>query len=260
MINLSPYSRPTTTTAATATSTTTLPLILLLIFTATTTTTTLPLLLLPLLTTLRASGHQCYHYCRCSERRPTVQPANGISPICLNKACSNPRLRYFLSDERSLLIPPYLTIFPTPPAFPPPLLTRLDESFSPSGFLWSFFCLSVPHIHPYLVSSFSSVRFHPNPHQTNDILSASLNLAVYSCLVLSENRPEQVFKSPFYCFAHPNVSILKRRRQFFVLQQLFVVCSQWVIHKSWVFLVGWVVGRQLLQKRTTWEIWWSNPE
>ena len=50
---------------------------------------------------------------------------NSCGPICLIGACSNPSLCYLLSDERSLLIPPYLTIFPTPPPFPPPLLTRL---------------------------------------------------------------------------------------------------------------------------------------
>ena len=55
----------------------------------------------------------------------TGSPYKSCGPICLDKACSNPSLCYLLSDERSLLIPPYLTIFPTPPPFPPPLLTRL---------------------------------------------------------------------------------------------------------------------------------------
>ena len=45
----------------------------------------------------------------------TGSPYNSCGPICLNKACSNLTLCDFLSDERSLLIPPYLTIFPTPP-------------------------------------------------------------------------------------------------------------------------------------------------
>ena len=49
----------------------------------------------------------------------TGSPYNSCGPICLNKACSNLTLCDFLSDERSLVIPPYLTIFPTPPPLPP---------------------------------------------------------------------------------------------------------------------------------------------
>ena len=59
----------------------------------------------------------------------TGSPYNSCGPICLNKACSNLTLCDFLSDERSLLIPPYLTIFPTPPPLPPPLLTRPFRSY-----------------------------------------------------------------------------------------------------------------------------------
>ena len=37
----------------------------------------------------------------------------------LNKACSNPKLAYLLSDERAIVgHAPYLTIFSTPPPFP----------------------------------------------------------------------------------------------------------------------------------------------
>ena len=57
----------------------------------------------------------------------TGSPYKSCGPICLNKACSNPSLCFLLSDERSLLIPTYLTIFPTPPPFPPHLLTRLQN-------------------------------------------------------------------------------------------------------------------------------------
>ena len=55
----------------------------------------------------------------------TGSPYNSCGPICLIRACSNPSLSYLLSDERWLLIPPYLAIFPTPSPhpFPPPLLT-----------------------------------------------------------------------------------------------------------------------------------------
>ena len=51
----------------------------------------------------------------------TGSPYNSCGPICSNKACSNLTLCDLLSDERSLLIPPYLTIFPTPhPPTPSP--------------------------------------------------------------------------------------------------------------------------------------------
>ena len=65
----------------------------------------------------------------------TGNPNKSCEPICSNAACSNPRLCYLLSDERS-------SIFPTPPPFPPPLLTRSHKELqwsqttaptSPSG-------------------------------------------------------------------------------------------------------------------------------
>ena len=48
----------------------------------------------------------------------TGSPYKSCGPMCLEKTCWNPSLCYLLSDERSLVIPPYLTIFPTP--FPHP--------------------------------------------------------------------------------------------------------------------------------------------
>ena len=55
----------------------------------------------------------------------TASPYNSCGPICLNKACSNLTLCDFLLDERSLLIPPYLTIFHTPLPLPPTPVQQL---------------------------------------------------------------------------------------------------------------------------------------
>ena len=60
-----------------------------------------------------------FFFCQRPRGDSTESQYNSCGPICLNKACSNLTLCDFLSDERSLLIPPYLTIFPTPPPLPP---------------------------------------------------------------------------------------------------------------------------------------------
>ena len=84
----------------------------------------------------------------------------SCGPICLNKACSSPSLCYLLSDERSLVIPSYLTIFPHPSPLPPPLLTCLyidrssNKRYHKVGFEKALF----KHVGPQLLYGLPVVR------------------------------------------------------------------------------------------------------